>query len=418
MKRLSIDVETYSETDLTKTGVYRYAEDPAFEIMLFGVAVDDGPVTVYDLTKNDVIPAAILSALQDPGVEKWAFNAMFERITLSRYLWDQQLLPKGQFLSPEGWRCSMIWSAYMGFPMSLAGAGAALGLEQQKMTEGKDLIRYFCGPCKATASNGGRTRNLPADAPDKWETFVAYNRRDVEVELQIKERLAAHPVPEAVWHEYWADQRINDRGVLIDTELVNQAIRCDAEQSEEMYKRACEITGLENPNSVVQLKAWLEGQGVNVPSLGKKDVSALLENASGDVLEMLKLRLQMSKSSVKKYQAAERCACKDGRARGLFQFSGANRTQRWCLAEGSPVLVKTKEGQILNKAIEDVEITDMVFDGDNWVRHEGVVYSGDKAVISYDGITATPDHIVYINNEKKMKLGEAMAGGVKLWNLA
>lgn len=208
MKKLSIDIETFSETDLTKTGVYRYAEDPAFEILLFGVAVDDGPVKVYDLTAGEEIPEKILAALQDGQVEKWAFNAMFERVCLSRFLRDRGLLPKGQYLSPEGWKCSMIWSAYMGFPMSLAGAGAALGLEQQKMTEGKDLIRYFCVPCKATASNGGRVRNLPSDAPDKWETFVAYNKRDVEVELQIKERLSSHPVPDQVWREYWNDQRM------------------------------------------------------------------------------------------------------------------------------------------------------------------------------------------------------------------
>ena len=309
----------------------------------------------------------------------------------------------------------MVHAASLSFPLKLKNAALALNTEDKKDAAGDRLIKYFSVPCKPTKSNGGRTRNFPEHDLEGWQKFKEYCLQDVRTERAIGKMLEKFPLSDREWEFYHLDQRINDRGVLIDTELVKQAIRCDAEQSEEMYKRACEITGLANPNSVAQLKAWLEGQGVNVPSLGKKDVSALLENASGDVLEMLKLRLQMSKSSVKKYQAAERCACKDGRARGLFQFSGANRTQRWCLAEGSPVLVKTKEGQILNKAIEDVELTDMVFDGDNWVRHEGVVYSGDKAVITYDGITATPDHVVYIDNETKMTLGEAMEKGEKLW---
>lgn len=329
MKKLSIDIESFSETDLTKTGVYRYAEDPAFELLLFGVAVDDGPVTVYDLTAGEEIPAEIMAALQDKQVEKWAFNAMFERVCLSRFLRDKGLLPKGQFLSPEGWRCSMIWSAYMGFPMSLAGAGAALGLEQQKMTEGKDLIRYFCVPCKATASNGGRVRNLSSDAPDKWETFVAYNKRDVEVELQIKERLSSHPVPDQVWQEYWNDQRINDRGIQIDLPMVRQAIHLDALSQQHLTNALQELTNLDNPRSVQQMKDWLASQGMEMDSLGKKVVAEALRTAPEPLRTVLTLRQQLAMSAVKKYTAMEAAVCADGRLRGMFRFYGANRSGRF-----------------------------------------------------------------------------------------
>lgn len=329
MKKLSIDIESFSETDLTKTGVYRYAEDPAFEILLFGVAVDDGPVTVYDLTAGEEIPAEIMTALQDKQVEKWAFNAMFERVCLSRFLRDKGLLPKGEFLSPEGWRCSMIWSAYMGFPMSLAGAGAALGLEQQKMTEGKDLIRYFCVPCKATASNGGRIRNLPSDAADKWETFVAYNKRDVEVELQIKDRLSSHPVPDQVWREYWNDQRINDRGIQIDLPMVRQAIHLDALSQQHLTNALQELTNLDNPRSVQQMKDWLASQGMEMDSLGKKVVAEALRTAPEPLRTVLTLRQQLAMSAVKKYTAMEAAVCADGRLRGMFRFYGANRSGRF-----------------------------------------------------------------------------------------
>jgi len=329
MKKLSIDIESFSETDLTKTGVYRYAEDPAFEILLFGVAVDDGPVTVYDLTAGEEIPAEIMAALQDKQVEKWAFNAMFERVCLSRFLRDKGLLSKGQFLSPEGWRCSMIWSAYMGFPMSLAGAGAALGLEQQKMTEGKDLIRYFCVPCKATASNGGRVRNMPYDAPDKWETFVAYNRRDVEVELLIKDRLSSHPVPDQVWREYWNDQKINDRGIQIDLPMVRQAIRLDAVSQQRLTDALQELTNLDNPRSVQQMKDWLASQGMEMDSLGKKVVAEALRTAPEPLRTVLTLRQQLAMSAVKKYTAMEAAVCADGRLRGMFRFYGANRSGRF-----------------------------------------------------------------------------------------
>ena len=329
MEKISIDIESFSETDLTKTGVYRYAEDPTFEILLFGVSVDDGPITVYDLTAGEQIPEEILSALQDPKVTKWAFNAMFERVCLSRFLWDKGLLSKGQFLSPEGWRCSMIWSAYMGFPMSLAGAGAALGLEQQKMTEGKDLIRYFCVPCKATVSNGGRTRNLPSDAPDKWETFVAYNKRDVEVELQVKERLSSHPVPESVWREYWNDQTINDRGIQIDLPMVRNAIRLDALSQQRLTDALQELTNLDNPRSVQQMKDWLASQGMEMDSLGKKVVAEALRTAPEPLRTVLTLRQQLAMSAVKKYTAMENAVCADGRLRGMFRFYGANRSGRF-----------------------------------------------------------------------------------------
>ena len=329
MEKISIDIESFSETDLTKTGVYRYAEDPAFEILLFGVSVDDGPIMVYDLTAGEQIPAELLSALQNPEVTKWAFNAMFERVCLSRYLWDKGLLSQGRFLSPEGWRCSMIWSAYMGFPMSLAGAGAALGLEQQKMTEGKDLIRYFCVPCKATASNGGRTRNMPSDAPDKWETFVAYNKRDVEVELQIKERLSSHPVPESVWREYWNDQTINDRGIQIDLPMVRQAIRLDVLSQQHLTDALQELTNLDNPRSVQQMKDWLASQGMEMDSLGKKVVAEALRTAPEPLRTVLTLRQQLAMSAVKKYTAMENAVCADGRLRGMFRFYGANRSGRF-----------------------------------------------------------------------------------------
>lgn len=329
MKKLSIDIESYSETDLTKTGVYRYAEDPAFEVLLFGVSVDDGPVMVYDLTAGEEIPSEILSALQDPEVEKWAFNAMFERVCLSRYLWDRHLLPKGAYLSPQGWHCSMIWSAYMGFPMSLAGAGAALGLSQQKMTEGKDLIKYFCVPCKATVANGGRARNRPNDAPEKWETFKAYNLRDVEVELDIKKKLSAHPVPVSVWREYWMDQAINDRGIAVDLPMVRQAIRLDTLSQERLSAALQELTNLDNPRSVQQMKEWLADNGMEMDSLGKKIVAEALRTAPEPLRTVLTLRQQLAMSAVKKYTAMESAVCSDGRLRGMFRFYGANRSGRF-----------------------------------------------------------------------------------------
>ena len=325
MKTLSIDIETYSDVPLPKTGVYRYCESPDFEILLFGYSVDSGPVQVVDLACGEKIPAEIIVALEDESVIKWAFNASFERICLSRFLG----YPTGEYLDPESWRCSMIWAATMGLPLSLEGVGTVLGLEKQKLTEGKDLIKYFCQPCAATKSNGGRTRNRPFHAPEKWEAFKRYNIRDVETEMGIQHKLRKFPVPESVWEEYHIDQEINDRGVRLDMELVQQAIAMDARSREDLTAAIKDITKLENPNSVLQMKQWLSANGVETDSLDKKAVAKLLKNAPDKLASVLILRQQLAKSSVRKYQAMEKTVCADGRARGMFQFYGANRTGRF-----------------------------------------------------------------------------------------
>ena len=341
MKTISIDIETFSDVNLAKCGVYKYAESSAFEILIFGYAVDGGEAQVIDLAQGECIPDDILDALTDESVTKWAFNASFERVCLSRYLrdlgmrldpfYDHHPLSQdcARFLNPAGWKCSMIWSAYMGLPLSLEGAGAVLKLDCQKMKEGKDLIRYFCIPCKETKSNGGRTRNLPQHAPDKWALFKSYNKRDVEVEMAIQERLKHYPVPEQVWEEYHLDQEINDRGIAIDRTLVSQAVAMDARCRESLMDELKKKTGLENPNSVIQMIAWLEQNGMKTDSLGKKQVQELLKTAEEPLRSVLLLRQKLAKSSVKKYQAMEMTACEDGRARGMFQFYGANRTGRF-----------------------------------------------------------------------------------------
>ncbi|WP_302371759.1 DNA polymerase [Acidaminococcus massiliensis] len=341
MKTLSLDLETYSDVNLAKCGVYKYAESPDFEILLFGYAVDGGAVQVIDLAQGESIPEEILDALTDDTVTKWAFNANFERVCLSRYLTDlgrsldffqdQHPLSQecGRFLNPEGWKCSMVWSAYMGLPLSLEGVGAVLNLDNQKMKEGRDLIRYFCVPCKETKTNGGRTRNLPQHSLDKWDLFKSYNKRDVEVEMAIQQRLQKYPVPEQVWEEYHLDQEINDRGIAIDLELAKQAVALDAKSRESLMAALKERTGLENPNSVIQMLDWLEQHGLKTDSLGKKNVQELLKTAQEPLRSVLLLRQKLAKSSVKKYQAMEMTACKDGRARGMFQFYGANRTGRF-----------------------------------------------------------------------------------------
>ena len=325
MQYLGIDLETYSSVNLLKGGVYRYCEAEDFEILLFGYSVDGGEVTVVDLARGEKIPKNIISAIYDVGIIKWAFNATFERICLSRHLG----LPTGTYLDPVSWRCTMIWSAYLGLPLSLMGVGAVLGLQRQKLSEGKDLIRYFCTPYNPTITNGGRTRNEADDAPDKWKLFIEYNKRDVEVEIAIHQRLCRFPVPDAIWDEYHLDQGINDRGVLVDKNLVGNAIRMDKRAREELIARMKELTDLENPNSVSQVKTWLSENGLEVDSLGKKDVKAALQDAPRQIQEVLELRLQLAKSSVKKYQAMENAVCSDGRTRGMFQFYGANRTGRW-----------------------------------------------------------------------------------------
>ena len=336
---LSIDVETFSDVDLKKCGVYKYAESPDFEILLFGVSVDGGEVTVYDLASGDTVPEEIIRALADNSVIKWAYNASFERVCLS--VWLRRNYPQHfssysiegdtvrSYLAPSSWRCSLVWGAYMGLPLSLEGIGKVLKLENQKMAEGKALIRYFCVPCKPTKANGGRTRNLPEHDPVKWSTFIAYNKRDVETEMAIQQKLSKFPVPDFLWEEYHLDQEINDRGIQLDMVLVEQAIDIDERSREELSAKMRQLTALENPNSVQQMKEWLTKHGLEVDSLDKKAVKELLKTAPPELTEVLELRRRLAKSSVKKYQAMQNAVCADGRARGMFQFYGANRSGRW-----------------------------------------------------------------------------------------
>ena len=322
---LEIDIESFSDVDLSKAGVYRYSESPNFEILLFGYSVDGGDVKVADLACGEKIPAEIMSALEDETVEKWAYNAQFERICLSRYLG----LPDGEYLDPSSWKCSMVWAAYLGLPQSLENVGAVLGLEKQKLSEGKDLIRYFCVPCKPTKTNGGKTRNLPEHDREKWERFKAYNLRDVEAEMQIQQRLVKFPMPDFVWEEYWQDQEINDRGIGVDMEMVGQSIQMDERSKSRLSNAMKKLTELENPNSVQQMKQWLSENGMETDSLDKKAVAELLKTAPEPLAEALVLRQQIAKSSVKKYTAMRNAVCKDSRARGMFRFYGGNRTGRY-----------------------------------------------------------------------------------------
>lgn len=330
MKKLSIDLETYSSVDLGKSGVYKYAESEDFEILLFAYSINDGEVKVIDLANGEIIPEEILSALSDENVEKWAFNANFERVCLSRFL--------GKRLKPQGWYCTMIWSAYLGLPLSLEKVGEVLKLDKQKMNEGKALIRYFSTPCKPTKTNGMRIRNLSHHDLEKWSTFKEYNQRDVETEMAIKKKLSAFPMSHSEWENYWIDQNINDRGILIDEVLVDSAIKFDGILREENMDRAIELTGLENPNSPLQLKEWLNKKGLEIDSLAKKDVESALKNTEGDIKEVLELRQELSKSSVRKYDAMKNVKGKDKRVRGLLQFYGANRTGRYCLTGDHEVL--------------------------------------------------------------------------------
>ena len=507
---LSLDLETFSDVDLGKCGVFRYVEGD-FHILLCAYAFDDEDVRIADLASGEKIPQEVVDAIFDDNITKSAWNAQFERTCLSRYLGTQ--------LSPDSWQCSMVWAASLSYPLSLKSAAQVLKTGEQKDRAGEDLIRYFSVPCKPTKANGGRTRNLPEHAPEKWQKFKEYCIQDVRTERDIRKQLEEFPMREHEWDYYHMDQRINDRGVLIDRELVTQAITCDLMLSEEMTKKAYELTGLENPNSVSQLKVWLKERGIEVSSLGKKDVAGMItdldkHSTDGEALEMLKLRLQMAKSSVKKYQAADRCVCKDGRAHGLFQFSGAQRTQRWsgrliqlqnlpqnhintldearellkmgcfdmidsiygntpdilsqlirtmlipkegyefivadfsaiearvlawlageewrihafengediyCASAsqmfGVPVVKHGINGELRQKGkvaelacisfdspvltdhglvpIQDVTTEMKVWDGEEWVNHDGVIYRGEREVITYDGLTATPDHLVF-----------------------
>lgn len=525
IKVISCDLETFSSADLAQCGVYKYVEAPDFEILLFGYSVNGGSVKVIDLASGERLPDEIINALTNPGVIKWAFNAQFERICLSRWIG----LPTGQYLDPRSWHCAMVWSAYMGLPLSLEGAGAVLGLEKQKLIEGKDLIRYFCKPCSPTTTNQGRTRNLPNHAPDKWAAFKTYNQRDVETELAIQDKLARFPVPDSLWAEYHLDQEINDRGVALDRDLVTQAIEADRRSRSELTMLMQELTELENPNSVAQMKHWLCENGLETDTLGKKAVSDLLKTAPDALRQVLSLRLQLAKSSVKKYHVMENVVCADGRARGMFQFYGANRTGRFsgrliqlqnlpqnhmpdlaqardllhsgnyealdllydsvpevlselirtafvprpgrrfivadfsaiearviawlageswrqavfaaggdiycasasqmfrvpvekhgvnghlrqkgkqaelaCIAEGQ--LVLTDSGLV---PIEKITSEHKLWDGENWVSHGGLIDKGIGKVITYEGLTATPDHLVWVERQSQpIQLGDASA---------
>jgi len=339
MEKLSIDLETYSSVDISKCGVYKYAEAPDFEILLFGYSVDGGEVIVLDLAQGEVIPEEILAALSDERVMKWAFNAQFERVCLSNYLrrhyplyFHSYSIPEDtvrDYLDPHGWKCSMVWSAYMGLPLSLKSVGEVLKLSEQKMDEGKALIRFFSVPCAPTRANGFRERNLPEHDPEKWELFKSYNGRDVEVEMAIQDKLRRFPVPDAVWEEYRLDQEINDRGIRLDMDVMTNAIRIDAQSRERLSAELQRLTGLENPNSAAQMKGWLAANGLAMESIGKKEVAAVMETAPAHITEVLALRQQLAKSSVSKYQAMQNAVCADGRARGCFQFYGANRSGRW-----------------------------------------------------------------------------------------
>ncbi|WP_302339414.1 DNA polymerase [uncultured Ruminococcus sp.] len=339
MKTLHLDLETYSSTDLSKCGVYKYVQAQDFEILLFGYSIDDGDVRVIDLAQGERIPNDIVKALSDENIIKWAYNANFERICLSEYLrryYETDFISYsvnedtvGDYLNPKGWKCSMVWSAYMGLPLSLAGVGSILGLEEQKLSEGKELIRYFCMPCKPTKSNGERTRNLPEHDDNKWRAFKKYNKRDVEVEIAIQKKLANFPVPDFIWNEYWLDQEINDRGIAVDMDVVGNAILFDERSKSSLLEKMKELTGLDNPNSVQQMRNWLFEHGLEMDSLGKKEVSAVLKTASEPLKTVLSLRQQLAKSSVRKYQAMMNAVCNDGRVRGMFVFYGANRSGRW-----------------------------------------------------------------------------------------
>ena len=321
MQHLSIDIETYSSVNLQKAGVYKYAESPDFDILLFGYSVDGGAVQVIDLACGEKIPAEIVDALSDESVTKWAFNAQFERVCLSNYL--------DTWLSTDSWHCTMVWSATLGLPLSLEGVGAVLGLEKQKLTEGKNLIKYFCVPCAPTKTNGGRTRNLPQHDMEKWEQFKAYNLRDVETEMSIQKKLSRFPVPDFIWDEYHLDQEINDRGIGLDMTLVEQAISIDSISRKSLTQQIQNLTDLDNPNSVTQMKGWLSDNGLEMDTLGKKAVAETLKTAPKHLADVLSLRQQLAKSSVKKYTAMQTAVCKDSRARGMFQYYGANRTGRF-----------------------------------------------------------------------------------------
>ena len=402
IKSLSLDLETKSSVDISKCGAYKYAESPDFEILLFGVSVNHGPITVYDLACGDTVPDEIICALSDDSVIKTAYNAAFERICLS--VWLRKYYPQHfktysipgdpvrNYLDPSSWRCTLVWAAYNGLPLGLEKVGAVLGFEAQKLKEGKDLIKYFCCPCKPTKKNGGRTWNLPHHDPDKWALFKRYNERDVLVELQIQERLKNYPVPDFVWEEYCLDQEINDRGIMIDQEMVTQALRIDELSKTDLTARLKRKTGLENPGSVVQMKSYLSKKGMDVDSLGKKEVAAMIKSAPEDLAEVLSLRLQLAKSSVRKYQAMQNAVCADSRCHGMFMFYGANRSGRWAgrliQLQNLPQnhMEDLDQARALVKA-GDYEMLDMLYDSvpgvlSELIRTAFIPRSGYKYIVS------------------------------------
>ena len=391
IRELSIDIETYSSEDLSRSGVYRYAEAPDFAVLLFGFSLDGGPVSVVDIASGEKVPSDILSLLMDESVLKWAFNAAFERVCLSRFLRDLRLLPAGAFLSPASWRCSMVWCGYLGLPMSLAGAGEALMLDQQKLTEGKDLIRYFCRPAKVTLLSQD-ARNMPWSDPARWRQFKEYNRRDVEVERDIKARIRNHPVPEAVWEEYFEDQLINDRGIRVNLDLVDCAIRMDDRSHQALAAQMKDLTSLENPGSVLQVRSWLEEHGQRVESLGKKQVAELLQSVPEEIRDVLLLHQQLSKSSVRKYNAIQNSVCADGRVRGMFQFYGAARSGRWAgrgvQLQNLPQNHLEPLGEARQLVLqEDDEMIDMIFGSvpdvlSELIRTAFVPSSGKKFIVA------------------------------------
>ena len=402
IENLSLDLETKSSVDITKCGAYKYAESPDFDILLFGVSVNHGPITVYDLATGETVPDEILAALSDDRITKWAYNASFERVCLS--VWLRRNYPEyfrtysvtgdpvQNYLDPSSWRCTLVWAAYNGLPLGLEKVGAVLGFEEQKLKEGKELIKYFCCPCKPTKSNGGRTWNLPQHAPEKWELFKKYNERDVLVELQIQDRLQNYPVPEFVWDEYHLDQEINDRGIMIDQDMVREALRIDELSKIDLTDRMQKKTGLANPNSVNQMKDYLAERGMEVESLGKKDVAAMIKTAPEDLAEVLSLRLQLAKSSVRKYQAMQNAVCRDGRCHGMFQFYGANRSGRWAgrliQLQNLPQnhLPDLEQARELVKA-GDYEMLDMLYDSvpgvlSELIRTAFIPRAGSKFIVS------------------------------------
>ena len=410
IKTLSIDLETFSDVDLKKCGVYKYAESPQFEILLFGVSVNGGQVAVYDLASGETVPDEIVRAIADDGVLKWAYNASFERVCLS--MWMRRYYPQhfrsysipedtvGAYLDPASWRCSLVWGAYMGLPLSLEGIGSVLKLGSQKMTEGKALIRYFCTPCKPTKANGGRTRNLPCHDPEKWTVFKAYNRRDVETEMAVQEKLSKFPVPDFLWEEYRLDQEINDRGIRLDMDVAENAIRMDERSRQELSEKMCRLTSLDNPNSVAQMKQWLADHGLEVDSLDKKAVRELLKTAPQELADVLELRQQLAKSSVRKYQAMQNAVCRDSRARGMFQFYGANRTGRWCLTGDHEVLTPEGWQRLDEWRGGEIACWNCATAGVSFQKAESLSFDYEGLVYTYkDGRIdqcATPDHKMYV----------------------